>query len=109
MPLAPEDREKTAFRAPQGLFQFVRMPFGMSTAPSSFARMMRELERFSAVTCFDDILVATETWEQHLQALGGLLSALEEHGHGLTARPSKLQVGFLLPLSFWDILWEEGS
>ena len=82
-----------AFRAPQGLFQFVRMLFGMSMAPSSFARMMRklELERFSAVTFFDDILVTTETWE-HLQALDGLLSALEEHG--LTARPSKLQVGF---------------
>ena len=73
VPLAPEDREKTAFRAPQGLLQFVRMPFGMTRAPSSLARMVRklELERFIAVTFLDDILVATETWEQHLLALDG--------------------------------------
>ena len=63
--------EKTAFRTPQGIFHFVRMPFGLSTAPSTFARMMRRLglDRFAAVHFFDDILVATEAWQHHLSAV----------------------------------------
>lgn len=92
--MAPEDRAKTAFRAPQGLMQFLRMPFGMSTAPSSFARMVRKLSlaQFHAVTFFDDILIATDTWKQHVAALDGVLTRLAEHG--LTARPSKVEIGF---------------
>jgi hypothetical protein len=94
IPMAAEDKEKTAFRTPMGLFQFVRMPFGMSTAPSSFARMMRKMNlgRFEAVTFFDDILIATETWDAHIKSLDGLLTELT--AHGLTARPSKVEAGF---------------
>ena len=94
IPMAPEDREKTAFRAPQGLMQFVRMPFGLSTAPSSFARMMRKLhlEEFEAVSFFDDILIASDTWESHVKSLAGALDRLDSHG--LTVRPSKVSVGF---------------
>jgi hypothetical protein len=94
IPMAPQDREKTAFRAPQGLMQFVRMPFGLSTAPSSFARMMRklQLEDFDAVSFFDDILIASDSWESHMKSLDGVLERL--NAHGLTVRPSKVSVGF---------------
>ncbi|XP_070207867.1 uncharacterized protein [Littorina saxatilis] len=93
IPMAATDRPKTAFRTSRGLFQFTRMPFGLSTAPSTFARMMRklDLERFSSFNFFDDILVANDEWEEHLQSLDGVLSVL--HTHGLTARPSKVEVG----------------
>ena len=94
IPLAEEDKEKTAFRTPMGLFQFRSMCFGLSTAASTFARMMRklDLERFQAIQFFDDILIATESWEEHLQAIDGLFTCLASHG--LTARPSKTEVGF---------------
>jgi hypothetical protein len=92
--MAEADKEKTAFRTPQGLFQFKRMPFGLSTAPSTFARMMRmlDLERFHAMNFFDDILIATCDWTTHLRSIDALLSELSKHG--LTARPSKIDVGF---------------
>ena len=92
--MAESDREKTAFQTPQGLYQFVRMPFGMVTAPSTFARMMRklQLEKFGAVSFFDDILVASECWDEHLQNLDLVLTKLGQHG--LTVRPSKVEAGF---------------
>jgi len=94
IPMSENDKQKTAFRTPEGLYHFLRMPFGLSTAPSTFARMMRklDLQRFSALSFFDDILVATHTWSQNLQALDNLLAQL--HKHGLTARPKKIECGF---------------
>ena len=92
--IQPEDRPKTAFQAPQGLFQFTRMPFGLVTAPATFARMMRllNLDKCSSMNFFDDILTASETWEQHLIDVKQMLTCLEQYG--LTVRPSKIYAGF---------------
>jgi hypothetical protein len=51
-----------------------------------------DLDRFKSVHFFDDVLVATEDWPSHLQALDGLLTELGKHG--LTVRPSKVEAGF---------------
>jgi len=40
IPMAPEDREKTAFTTQFGLFHFVRMPFGLQNAGATYSRMM---------------------------------------------------------------------
>ena len=90
----PADRHKTAFPTPLGLMQWVRMPFGLVTAPATFARMMRllHLEQHSALNFFDDILVKSECWQTHLRHVKGVLSALR--AKGLTARPFKLHAGF---------------
>ena len=94
IPVREEDRHKTAFQTPQGLFQFRRMPFGLVTAPATFARMMRmlELESCGSINFFDDILTASETWEEHLRDVNNMLERL--HEYGLTVRPSKIHAGF---------------
>ena len=90
----PEDRPKTAFATHLGLFQFVRMPFGLVSAPAVFARMMRmlDLDSCSAVNFFDDILVHSISWSQHLIHVRAVLQKLKDFG--LTARPSKIEAGF---------------
>ena len=45
VPVNPEDREKTAFSSPSGLYQFITMPFGLCGAPATFQRMMDGLLR----------------------------------------------------------------
>jgi len=45
IPMAIEDRPKTAFCTPIGLFHFVRMPFGLQIACATYGRMMRRLLR----------------------------------------------------------------
>jgi hypothetical protein len=43
IPMAEEDIPKTAFLTHLGLFEFVVMPFGLTTAPATFQRAMDEL------------------------------------------------------------------
>ena len=47
LPVNPADKEKTAFcpGPGMGLFQFLRMPFGLSGPPSSFQRFMDKIFR----------------------------------------------------------------
>ena len=89
----PEDRPKTAFATHQGLFQFIRMPFGLVSAPAIFARMMRmlHLADLSAENFFD-ILVHSASWSDHLHHVRNVLDRLKSYG--LTARPSKILAGF---------------
>ena len=92
VPMVPGSREKTAFVTEQGLFQFTVMPFGLQGAPATFQRMMDRLIAGMGGFCaayLDDLVVYSESWEEHLQHLGRVLSCLREAG--LTAKPSKCQ------------------
>lgn len=96
IPMAEEDKVKTAFTTPQGSFQWTVMPFGLKTAGAIFTKMMRNLLsplRMPEIDNFiDDIMVATETLERHLECLEALFARLEEVN--LAARPSKCYLGY---------------
>ena len=74
VPIAEQDKEKTAFRTGSGqLFEFNQVPFGLCNAPATFSRLMdRVLAGLHWETCLfylDDIIVFSSTWEEHLARL----------------------------------------
>ena len=93
IPVKLEDRQKTAFVTPDGLYQFRTMPFGLVNAPATFSRLMRiVLQGLQHVDNYiDDVLVHTPDWETHLKTLKEVFKRLYEAG--LTARPTKCMVG----------------
>lgn len=75
-----EDIGKTAFVCKRGLFEFVRMPFGLCNAPGTFQRAMdillSGLNWKISLIYIDDILVFSPTFEQHLNDLESVLKRL---------------------------------
>ena len=79
-----EDKAKTAFITPFGLFEYNRMPFGLCNAPACFARLMQAClneQIFQILLVYlDDILIFSKTFEEHLERLEMVLKRLREHG-----------------------------
>ena len=89
--VSPEDRKKTAFVTKYGLFEHVRMGFGMTNSPATFSRVINLVLRgltWKLVLAFlDDILVMGMNFEDHLS---NLIETLERFRlHGLKLKPRK--------------------
>ena len=82
IPVRKEDVPKTAIATPFGLFEFLRMPFGLKTAAQTFQRLMDSVTvHLSGVFVYlDDLLVASATREQHERDLRQLFAALRRCG-----------------------------
>nr|UUL70693.1 polyprotein [Taro bacilliform virus]WIF19196.1 polyprotein [Taro bacilliform virus] len=91
--MAPESVEWTAFHVPQGLFEWLAMPFGIKNAPAIFQRKMDSVfkgcEKFLAVY-IDDILVFSNNEEEHAKHLTIMLQLCKEHG--LVLSPTKMNI-----------------
>ena len=80
MPMAPKDKIKTSFTCRYGTFKFTVMPFGLSTAPATFQRMMNtiffNLLDDGVLVYLDDVLIYTKTIEEHIALLDKVFALL---------------------------------
>lgn len=72
--MAESSVKYTSFVTPLGQNEFLRMPFGLTNAPRVFQRYINEaftdlIRENKVLLHLDDILIATETVEEHLEIL----------------------------------------
>ncbi|MBW0575088.1 hypothetical protein O181_114803 [Austropuccinia psidii MF-1] len=65
-----------------GVYEYLRMPFGIKNAPSHFQRMMNEIfpEELSEgwlIIYIDDIIICSKTWEEHMYRLSRVLTKIQ--------------------------------
>lgn len=107
IPLEEGSCEKTAFVIPsRGLFEFVVMPFGLSNAAQTQQRLMDRVLGYSlepfVFVYLDDIIIATSTFEKHVEVLLEVFGRLKEAHLTINLEkcdfclPSLRYLGFLL-------------
>ena len=89
-------QEKTAFIKYHGLFEFDKMPFGLTNVSATFQCMMEtvlaDLMRKICFVYLDDILIIGKTFENHMENVARVLDRLREAG--LKLKPSKRNLSF---------------
>ena len=103
-------REKTAFITRRGLFEFVRMPFGLSNAPATFTRVVNLIlagMNWETVLAFlDDICVLGRDFAEHLENLRQVFGRFRRFG--LRLKPRKCSL-FKKEVEFLGRLVSKGS
>ena len=77
-----DDIGKTAITTPFGLYEFLRMPFGLKNAGKTFQRFINAVTNGlpDVLAYVDDILVASNNLVDHINALTELFTCLEKFG-----------------------------
>ena len=108
--LDPETRHKASFVTHEGVYEFLRMPFGLRNAPMSFQLLMSMVLRglnWKYVLCYiDDILVFSPNLETHITHLDEVFQRLRDAK--LTLKPSKCKFGVDKIMFLGHILSENG-
>jgi hypothetical protein len=81
--IRPSDIPKTTFITMYGLYEFTVMSFGLTNAPTFFMNLMNSvfmdsLDKF-VVVFIDDILIYSQSEDEHVDYLKMVLQRLREH------------------------------
>ena len=91
VPIAKEDQDKTSFATPFANYKWTRMPFGLTSAPFTFQRLiakaLQDVPTTVALPFLDDTAIHTRTFDEHVDALDLVLSKFERAR--LKLQPSK--------------------
>ena len=103
-------KEVTAFRSPFGLFQFLRMPFGLTNAPAVFQRLMDKVLRGLTWNCcmvyLDDIIIYSNTWEEHIKHIDMVLQRISDAN--ITLNSKKCDIGQVVIKFLGHVVSAEG-
>ena len=83
VPMHPDSASKTAIYTEFGLYEFIRMPFGLKNAPAVFQRFIdmvfHDLKPFTHVY-IDDVIIFSNTVADHVKHLDIVIKRLSDYG-----------------------------
>lgn len=103
--LSEQDREKTAFSVGNGKYEFCRLPFGLKNAPSIFQRaiddVLREQIGKSCYVYVDDVIIFSETEEDHVKHIEWVLGQYENFSGKITYLSGKCRIPRFFCVQKW--------
>nr|CAD2194910.1 unnamed protein product [Meloidogyne enterolobii] len=104
LPMNPEHKERTAFSCWMGLFQFIKVPFGLCGAPTTFMRAMNELKKYisaSFLIYIDDVILSSENEIEHLNDIEQFLNVISNFGMRLKLEKCEFGLAEIKYLGFF--------
>ncbi|KAI7942667.1 hypothetical protein MJO28_012694 [Puccinia striiformis f. sp. tritici] len=103
IPTHPESRKFMRIICHLGIYEYLRMPFGIKNAPSHFQRMMDSvfgsfIRQGWMMVYIDDILIYSDDWDTHIQKIKTVLSTATATGLKMSIKKCNFGYGELKAL-----------